>query len=77
MKEKSNLTTLAFQQKSNDEKIHRIERSWGTFERSFRLPENADKQAISAEFKDGVLKVNVPKKPVEQAIEQKSSIEIK
>jgi HSP20 family protein len=46
-----------------DEKVHRIESVYGSFSRSFRLPEDADVDAIQAESRNGVLKVRVPKKP--------------
>ncbi len=42
-------------------KIHRVERFYGSFMRSFTLPENVDAKAISAEMKDGVLHVHLPK----------------
>ncbi len=42
-------------------KFHRIERSYGSFYRSFTLPEDADGQKVAAEFKDGLLKVRLPK----------------
>jgi HSP20 family protein len=42
-------------------KYHRIERAYGTFVRSFTLPEGTTPEKISAEFKDGVLKVHLPK----------------
>lgn len=42
-------------------KYHRIERAYGSFERTFTLPEGADGAKISAEFKDGVLTVRLPK----------------
>jgi HSP20 family protein len=42
-------------------KFHRIERSYGSFMRSFRLPDNVDESAVKAEFKDGMLNVTVPK----------------
>jgi HSP20 family protein len=42
-------------------KFHRIERSYGSFMRSFRLPDNVDESAIKAEFKDGMLNVTLPK----------------
>ena len=45
-------------------KFHRIERSFGTFRRSFTLPEDADSTKITAEFRDGVLKVHLPTTPV-------------
>lgn len=42
-------------------KHRRIERVFGSFARSFTLPENADESAISAEYKDGVLNLHIPK----------------
>jgi len=42
-------------------KFHRIERSYGSFMRSFRLPDNVDESAIKAGFKDGMLNVTLPK----------------
>ncbi|MBW7859684.1 MAG: Hsp20/alpha crystallin family protein [Rhodocyclaceae bacterium] len=42
-------------------KFHRIERQYGSFRRSFSLPENVDTGAISASFKDGLLTVELPK----------------
>lgn len=45
-------------------KFHRVERSYGKFTRSFRLPETADTGAINANFDNGVLHVSVPKRPV-------------
>lgn len=49
----------------NEEKregYHRVERSYGQFFRSFSLPPNANADSISADFKEGVLRVRVPKK---------------
>ena len=54
-------------------KYHRVERSYGSFLRSFTLPENADAEKVEAEFKDGLLRVRVAK--VEQA--QPRQIEVK
>jgi HSP20 family protein len=45
------------------EKRRFVERSYGTFSRSFTLPANADPERISAAFKDGVLTVNIGKRP--------------
>jgi HSP20 family protein len=42
-------------------RYHRIERSYGSFLRSFGLPENVDASKLSAEYKDGMLTVNLPK----------------
>src|SRR6186713_1253216 len=41
-------------------KFHRIERCFGTFRRSFTLPEDADSTKVTADFHDGVLKVHLP-----------------
>ena len=54
-------------------KYHRVERAYGRFARSFTLPEDADGNKVAAEFKDGVLKVHLPKS--ERA--QTKSIEVK
>lgn len=42
-------------------KYHRIERAYGSFVRTFALPDNADAEKVNAEFKDGVLKVHIGK----------------
>jgi HSP20 family protein len=41
-------------------KFHRIERSFGNFRRSFTLPEDTDSTKVTADFRDGVLKVHLP-----------------
>jgi HSP20 family protein len=41
-------------------KLHRIERSFGNFRRSFTLPEDTDSTKVTADFRDGVLKVHLP-----------------
>jgi len=43
------------------EKHHRVERSYGSFVRSFSLPDNVDESAVQAEFKDGMLNVTLTK----------------
>lgn len=45
----------------SEKKIHRVERAYGRFVRSFRVPENADASKVKARFKDGVLQVVLPK----------------
>ena len=42
-------------------KFHRIERYYGSFERSFSVPDDADDGKVNAEFKDGVLRVHLAK----------------
>ncbi|HET6202787.1 MAG TPA: Hsp20/alpha crystallin family protein [Planctomycetota bacterium] len=54
-------------------KYHRVERAYGRFARSFTLPEDADGNKVAAEFKDGVLKIHLPKSERAQA----KSIEVK
>lgn len=58
---------------SEDEKEHRRETFYGAFSRSFALPENVDVAAISAESKDGVLSVHLPK----TKLTEKQSISVK
>jgi HSP20 family protein len=41
---------------------HRVERSYGQFYRSFTLPPNVNPEAINAQFKDGVLRLTLPKR---------------
>ena len=41
-------------------KFHRVERSYGSFRRSFTLPADTDSKKVTAEFRDGVLKVHLP-----------------
>jgi HSP20 family protein len=48
-------------------KFHRIERSYGNFRRSFTLPEDTDSTKVTAEFRDGVLKVHVPTTAIERS----------
>lgn len=54
-------------------RFHRIERSYGTFLRTFTVPVDADETKVAADFKDGILRVHVPKteKPRPKAIEVK------
>jgi HSP20 family protein len=41
--------------------FHRMERAFGRFERAFALPENADREKITSEYKEGILTVHLPK----------------
>jgi HSP20 family protein len=51
----------AFNKEEKGKKYHRVERAYGSFARSFTLPEAADPDNVSAEFKSGLLIVSVPK----------------
>ena len=42
-------------------RVHRYERSYGSFERAFVLPSTVDGEKISADFQNGVLTISVPK----------------
>ena len=54
-------------------KFHRIERSYGVFLRTFTVPLDAEETKVAADFKDGILRVHLPKaeKPRPKAIEVK------
>ncbi|MGZ4987793.1 MAG: Hsp20/alpha crystallin family protein [Limisphaerales bacterium] len=61
------------EKEEKDKKYHRVERAYGKFVRTFTLPEGADGTKVAADFKDGVLKVHLPKseKAKAKAIEVK------
>ena len=48
--------------KAESEGWHRIERSYGSFTRTFALPNTVNVEAVNAEFRDGVLRVTLPKR---------------
>lgn len=50
------------EEKQEDKDIHRIERAYGSFQRVLSMPEDADRDNIEAQFNNGVLTVNVPRK---------------
>ena len=50
-----------FEKEEKRKKHHRIERSYGTFFRSFTLPSDANADKIKAKFKNGLLMVHLPK----------------
>ena len=51
-----------FEKESTEENVHRVERSYGSFTRSFSLPNNIDVEKVDAAMKDGVLSVRLPKR---------------
>ncbi len=51
-----------FEKETKEENYHRIERSYGSFYRSFTIPHYVDQEKIKAEHEHGVLKISLPKK---------------
>lgn len=49
------------EKETGDTKHHRIERLYGSFSRSFTLPDDASEEAVDAQFKEGVLTITIPK----------------
>lgn len=74
--DKDVLTIKAERKEVKDVKYNRKETYFGKYERSFVLPENADKEKIEASLVDGILKVIVPKQE-EEVKNDKIKIEIK
>jgi HSP20 family protein len=67
-------------EKKKEEKIekkdyYRVERSYGSFTRSFRLPKEVQSDKAKASFKDGVLEIRVPKTEEAMKKEKKVTIE--
>jgi HSP20 family protein len=60
-----NVLSISGERKSEKEekgkRYHRIERAYGSFLRSFTLPDDAEGTKVAAEYKDGLLMVHVPK----------------
>lgn len=50
-----------FEKKEEKENFHLVETQYGSFSRSFYLPEHVDKEKIEAEYKDGMLNLLIPK----------------
>jgi len=51
-----------FEKETNQENYHRIERSYGGFSRAFTIPTIVDEERIRADYRDGILKIALPKK---------------
>jgi len=72
--ENNMLTISSEKQEEKEEKgknYTRKEFVYGSFSRSFVLPKSVDSEKIKAEYKDGVLNLNLPKKPEEKLKEKK------
>ena len=51
-----------FEKETKEENYHRVERSYGSFARSFSLPNSINSEKVKAEFKDGLLTLTLPKR---------------
>jgi len=62
----NNTLTLRGEKKANseikDEQYHRVERVYGTFSRSFALPQTVDTSKVSADYQNGVLEIRMPRR---------------
>lgn len=63
------------ERKDERENYHLMERSYGSFQRSVRLPETIDEDKVEARFDKGVLTVTLPKRP--EMVKAQKKIEIK
>ena len=66
VKLENNVVTLRgerrFEKEAKEENYHRIEREYGSFSRAFSLPVTVNAEKVTAEYKDGVLTIVLPKK---------------
>ncbi len=49
-------------ERKEDRNYHRIERTYGTFSRTFTLPRTVDQDSIAASYRDGILEITIPKR---------------
>ncbi len=75
---KDNTLTLKgekkFEKEVKEENYHRVERSYGSFQRAFTLPGTIHPEKVKAKFKDGILEITLPK--VEEAKPKQVKVEI-
>jgi HSP20 family protein len=64
-----------FEKKSDEGNYHRVERSYGQFTRSFTLPTTVAVDQVNAEFRDGVLRVTMPRR--EEAKPRQIQVQVK
>ncbi len=50
-----------FEKEETGKKYHRVETSYGSFERSFQLPDNVDEKSIKASYENGLLNISIDK----------------
>ena len=75
---KDNTLTLKgekkFEKEVKEENYHRVERSYGSFQRAFTLPGTIQQEKVKAKFKDGILEITLPK--VEEAKPKQVKVDI-
>lgn len=76
---KDHVMTFTGEKKTENEKkdrnVHLYERAYGKFCRTFTLPDNVDVDNIAAEFKDGILRIDMPK--TEEAKPRQIEVQVK
>jgi HSP20 family protein len=60
-----------YEREENEKRQYRMERSYGSFERAIRLPAEVDESKAKAEFKKGLLRLTLPKRPGAQSRRKK------
>jgi HSP20 family protein len=63
------------EKESKDSNYHRLERSYGSFQRSFTLPTSVRQDKVEAEYRDGVLTITMPK--AEEAKRKQIEVKVK
>jgi HSP20 family protein len=63
-----------FEREVKEENYHRVERSYGSFQRAFTLPGTVEQDKVKAKFKDGILEITLPK--VEEAKPKQIKVEV-
>jgi len=75
---KNNTLTLKgekkFEREVKEENYHRVERSYGSFQRAFTLPSTVQQDKVKAKFKEGILEITLPK--VEEAKPKQIKVEV-
>lgn len=65
------------EKEKEDENVHMSERRYGSFERTFQLPDDVNADKIKAKFSNGILKLKLPKSPKGKSKERKISVKTK
>ena len=63
-----------YERDQNEENVHVMERSYGSFQRSFQVPDTVDAEKIDANFDKGVLTITLPRSP--EALKREKRIKI-